>query len=84
MQVGLLMLGVCLLTMTVPSAAAQAASQGDTKATVTQAEQEIVTLSKDNVCRSCRVDRARRPQHSPRVSDWAAPLVGPLDRGAWL
>ena len=47
MQVGLLMLGVCLLTMAVPSGLAQAASQGDTKATVTQAEQDIVTLSKD-------------------------------------
>ena len=41
------MLGVCLLTATVPSGLAQAASQGDTKATVTQAEQDIVTLSKD-------------------------------------
>ena len=47
MQIGLLMLGVCLLTATVPSGLAQAASQGDTKATVTQAEQDIVTLSKD-------------------------------------
>ena len=47
MQVGLLMLGVCLLTMVVPSGHAQAASQGDSKATVTQAEQDIVTLSKD-------------------------------------
>ena len=41
MQVGLLMLGVCLLTMTVPSGLAQAPLQGDTKATVTQAEQEV-------------------------------------------
>ena len=47
MQVGLLMLGVCLLTMVVPSGLAQAASQGDTKATVMQAEQDIVALSKD-------------------------------------
>ena len=41
------MLGVCLLIMTVPSGLAPEVSQGDTKATVTQAEQEIVTLSKD-------------------------------------
>ena len=43
----LLMLGVCLLTTTVPSALAQAAPQGDTKTSAANPEQEIITLSKD-------------------------------------
>jgi hypothetical protein len=47
MQSTLLMLGVCLLTVTVPSGLAQAAPQGDTMTSAANAEQEIITLSKD-------------------------------------
>jgi hypothetical protein len=47
MQATLLVLGVCLVSMIVPPGLAQAAPQADTKASVTNAEQEIVTLSKD-------------------------------------
>jgi hypothetical protein len=47
MRATLLTLGVCLLTTTIPSGLAQAAPQADTKASVTNAEQEIIALSKD-------------------------------------
>jgi 4-carboxymuconolactone decarboxylase len=46
MQSALFTLGVCLVTMIVPSSVAEAAPQGDTKGS-TNTEREIVTLSRD-------------------------------------
>ena len=76
------MLGVCLLTMTVPPGLAQAAPLGDTKATVTRAWQDIVSLSKDKWrwMAERKVDSLAALFRAKRfLSTWAATCPSPQE-----